>query len=143
MAVHRVLAQRLELWASAARLSHENEDVIPTWCIWPVVVEQAQQQRADVRARSVLVPAEAGHGAVGRPRVLDLEHRPLAWLVHAGQWLGHDTVKAGALEALEPVAWRRSASKRCRRQVDRRLRLGQGLARSVVRRSPCGVERRS
>ena len=42
------------------------------------VVVQPEQQRADHRARPVLVPAEAGHDAVRRALVLDLDHLPLA-----------------------------------------------------------------
>ena len=51
----------------------------------------------------VLVPAEAGDGAVGGALVLDLDHRPLAGLVRAIEPLGDDAVEAGALEPVEPV----------------------------------------
>ena len=42
------------------------------------VVPQAQQQRADHGAGAVLVPAEAGHHAIGGAQVLDLGHLALA-----------------------------------------------------------------
>ena len=66
------------------------------------VIEQAQQERADVGPGSVLVPAEPRHDAIGRALVLDLEHRPLARLVRAIEALGDDTVETGALEEIEP-----------------------------------------
>ena len=84
------------------------------------VVEQAEQQRPDVGARAVLVPAEPGDDAVGRALVLDLEHRPLARLVGSVESLGDDPVETGALEPLEPVRGGRAIAGR-RGQVDRRL----------------------
>ena len=89
-----------------------------------VVVEQPEQQRPDVRARPVLVPAEPGDHAIGRALVLDLEHRPLARLVRRIEALGDDAVEAGALEPVEPVGGRRPVARRGR-QVDRRGRLAQ------------------
>ena len=61
-----------------------------------VVVEQPEQQRPDVRARPVLVPAEAGDDAVGRALVLDLEHRPLAGLVRARRAASRSTPSSPA-----------------------------------------------
>ena len=84
------------------------------------VVEQAEQQRPDVGARPVLVPAEPGDDAIGRPLVLDLEHRPLARLVRGIEPLGDDAIETGALEPLEPVGGGRPIAGR-RRQVDGRL----------------------
>ena len=84
------------------------------------VVEQPEQQRPDVRARPVLVPAEAGHDAIGGPLVLDLEHRPLARLVRRIEPLRDDAIEPGALEPFEPVGRGRPIARRGR-QVDRRL----------------------
>ena len=84
------------------------------------VVEQAEEQRPDVGAGTVLVPAEAGDDAVGGPLVLDLEHRPLARLVGSIESLRDDAVETGALEPLEPVRGG-GAIAGGRRQVDRRL----------------------
>ena len=72
------------------------------------VVEQAQQQAADVRPGPVLVPAEAGDDAVRRAPVLDLEHRALAGLVGAVEALRDHAVEAGALEPVEPVGGERA-----------------------------------
>src|SRR5919198_913253 len=66
-----------------------------------LLVVEAEQQRADHRA--ALVPAEAGHHAVGGPLVLDLEHHPLVGQVGQVTGLGHHPVKAGALEQPEPA----------------------------------------
>jgi hypothetical protein len=84
------------------------------------IVVQAQQQRADVGARPILVPSESGDDAVGRPLVLDLEHRPFAGLVRGIEALGDHPVEPGTLEPGEPVGGHRSIRRR-RRQVDRRL----------------------
>ena len=77
------------------------------------VVEQAEQQRPDVRARTVLVPAEPGHDAVGGALMLDLQHRPLARLVLRVEPLRDDPVEPRAFEPVEPV--RRELSIRRRR----------------------------
>ena len=66
------------------------------------VVVEAEQQRAD-DAFAVLVPPESGHHAVGGPRVLDLEHRPLAGLVGGIVRLRDHPVETRALETLQPV----------------------------------------
>src|SRR3972149_6028998 len=52
------------------------------------VVEEAEQQRPDERAWTVLVPAEAGHHAVRRALVLDLRHGTSAGLVRRVGRLG-------------------------------------------------------
>ena len=85
-----------------------------------LVVVEPEQQRADVGARAVLVPAEPGHDAIGGALVLDLEHRPLAGLVGRIEPLRDDAVEPRALEPLEPVGRGRAVPGR-RRQVDRRL----------------------
>ena len=84
------------------------------------LVVEPEQQRSDVRPRAILVPPEAGHDAIRGPLVLDLEHRPLTGLIAGVDALGDDTVEAGALEPLEPVAGRPAIRGR-RREVDRRL----------------------
>src|SRR5437867_10955054 len=68
-----------------------------------LVVVEAEQERADVRARAVLVPPEAGHDAVRRALVLELEHRPLARLVLRVEPFRDHAVESGSLEAVEPV----------------------------------------
>ena len=102
-----------------------------------LVVVQAEQQRADVRARAVLVPAEAGDDAVGGALVLDLEHRPLARLVRRVEPLGDHAVEAGALEPLEPVGGGRAVAGR-RASGGPAARRRRGRASSRARRSPCG-----
>ena len=67
------------------------------------VVPQPEQQRADHRARSVLVPAEARHHAVRGAQVLDLGHLALAGQVAQLGALGDHPIQAGSLEDLEPV----------------------------------------
>jgi len=67
------------------------------------IVVETEQQRTHHRAFSVLVPAEAGDDAVGRPRVLDLDHRALARLVEAALRLRDHAVEPGAFEARKPL----------------------------------------
>ena len=107
-----------------------------------LVVVQPEQQRADVRARPVLVPAEAGDDAVRRALVLDLEHRALARLVRRVEALGDDAVEPGALEPIEPVGGGRPVAGR-RRQVDRRLRLAEHGLEPRRGARPAGPSRRS
>jgi hypothetical protein len=57
-----------------------------------VVAVQPEEQRPNVRARAVLVPAEAGDDAIGGALMLDLQHRPLARLVGVRQLLRDDAV---------------------------------------------------
>ena len=59
----------------------------------------------------------AGHHAVGRPLVLDLEHDPLVRLVRARQRLGDDRRQARRPRTREPPL-RQGAVGRRRRQVD-------------------------
>ena len=104
MGIEGVACRGSSSFTSAARRSHENDDVTPTWCRVPRVVVQAQQQRADVRRPARLVPAEAGDHAISSAGVLDLEHGALARLVRRVEGLGDDAVEAGTFEALEPIA---------------------------------------
>ncbi len=103
------------------------------------VIEQPQQQRSDVRSGAVLVPPKAGHHAIRRSRVLDLQHRAFARLVSSVEWLGDNAVQPGALEPIEPVA-REVHVPRSGRQVDRRLGVAQ-LA--LDRGAPVGLWRRA
>ena len=88
-------------------------------------VEQAQQEGADQRSRSVLVPSESGHDAVGRTGVLDLGPAPLGGHVQVCNPFGDDPVQAGAFETVEPVGGYGWVG-RGRGQVHRRPRAGEG-----------------
>src|SRR5688572_15685665 len=96
-----------------------NADVLEV-----VTVVKAEEERADRRFLSALVPAEAGHDAVTLPCVLHLEHHSLVWLVLARFRLRDDSVESCALEPAEPVGGGRSVA-RCRREVKRRLRVSE------------------
>ena len=96
---------------AALRIAIVNDEVTPTWCSAPLVVVEAEQQRADQLVLAVLVPAKAGDDAVGRARVLDLDHRALAGLIRPRRRLGDHAVEAGALEARQPLAPRRARSR--------------------------------
>ena len=110
---------------SAARRSHVNDEVMPTWWSAPSSSYRPEQQRADVRAGAVLVPAEAGHHAVGRALVLDLEHRPLARPVRRrrGAWRSR---RRGRRPRSGRTSPRQGAVARRRRQVDGRRRAAAG-----------------
>src|SRR4051812_37010983 len=86
------------------------------------VVVEAEQQRADELAFGLLVPTKPRDDAVGRPRVLDLDHQPLAWRVRERVRLRDDAIEPGALEAFEPVL-RGLRITSDRRDMYRRLRL--------------------
>jgi hypothetical protein len=94
-----------------------------------VLAVEPEQQGADDAAG--LVPAEAGHDAVGRALVLHLEHRARVGGVRRVERLGDDAVEAGALEDLEPLAADRDVGAR-RRQVDRR----RGLLHELLESRP-------
>src|ERR1044071_1209522 len=113
--VHRVLAQRLALVRKGFALLHREGRCDANVVECALTVEQAQQQRADVRLAD-FVPAEAGDDAVSGPLVLDLEHRAFARLVSSVERFGDDAVEPGPLEALEPTARERPIT-RSRRQV--------------------------
>src|SRR5687768_14385619 len=134
--LHRILAERCqlrrELLSALHRERRGHTDVMQA----AAVVEEAQQQRADANALAVLVPAEPRHHAVRRPRVFDLEHRPLAGLVKAGLGFRDDAVEAGALEALQPVGGDR-AIVRHRREVDRWFHLSERF----LEEAPASCER--
>ena len=95
-----------------------------------LVVVEPEQERADHRSGAVLVPAKAGDDAVGRARVLDLDHRALAGRYGDVEALRHDAVEPGALEAAEPVLGERAIARR-RREVDRRRGAGRAPSRAA------------
>src|SRR6185295_19425192 len=103
VAVRRVLAEGRQLLGERRPAVPRERGRDPDVVELAVVVVQPQQERADVRAGPVLVPPEAGHDAVGRPLVLDLQHRALARLVRRLEALGDDAVEAGALDTVEPI----------------------------------------
>src|SRR5882724_546800 len=85
------------------------------------IVEEPEQQRANIRAIAFLVPPKPGDDAVAIALVFDLEHHALVRLVGPRNRLGYDTVETGAFEAAKPI--RRDARVAgCGRQMDRRRR---------------------
>jgi hypothetical protein len=124
--LERVLTQRRQLGDELpSHLGGERRgdaDVVER----PIVVVEAEQERADHRPGTLLVPAEAGDHAVGGARVLHLDHRALAGAIGRVEPLGHDPVEPGALEAMEPVLGE-SPVAGGRRQVHRRPRARQHL----------------
>ena len=126
---------------SAARRSHVNDDVTPTWCSVPSSSKRPEQQRPDVRPGPVLVPPEPGHHAVGGALVLDLEHRPLARLVGASRRLATTPSRpAPSNRSNQSAATRGRASRGSGGPAASRSR---SAASSRARRSPCGTSRRS
>ena len=107
-----------------------------------LVVVQAEQQRADVRARAVLVPAEAGDDAVGGALVLDLEHRALARLVRRVEPLG-DRRRRGRRPRTGRTSRRRARGRASPASGGSAARRAPRTASSRARRSPCGAARRS
>ncbi len=83
------------------------------------MVIKAEKKRADRLLAAVLVPAETCHHAVTIAVMFHLQHRALSRLVGTGRRLCHDAVKAGPLEAIEPVK-RLPLIGRRGRQVERR-----------------------
>jgi hypothetical protein len=75
--LQRVLPQRLEFGGQLLPPGHRERrghaDVVQP----RLLVEQPEEQRADELTFPGLVPSEPGDDAVGCPRVLHLEHRPL------------------------------------------------------------------
>src|SRR4029079_5231464 len=106
MAFDRVLAERRQLLDQGSTAvpgeRRRDADVIEL----AGVVVQPEEERPDVRAGTVLVPAEAGHDAVGRSLVLDLEQGALARLVRGVESFRDDAIEAGSLETVEPVGRR-------------------------------------
>ena len=124
MFVEGVVSKRLELLGQLAAAGHgergRHADVMQATAI----VIQPEQQRSDQLVLAVLVPPESGDDAVGGARVLDLDHRALAWLIRAVERLRDHAIETGALESCQPLR-RDSAIVRHRRQMDRRLRAAE------------------
>ena len=102
-----VAAQRRQLLRQVAPRRHRERRRHADVMEHAGVVVEAEQERADrlgAAFLAALVPAKAGDDAVGRARVLDLQHRPLARLVRRVERLGDDAVEAGALEFAQPAA---------------------------------------
>ncbi len=90
----------------------------------PFVIVQPEQQRPHEPVFSRLVPAKARDNTIGGARVLDLDHRALARLVHSVRRLDDDTIETGALKAREPIRRDRMIGRhRC--EIDRRLDVSQ------------------
>src|SRR6185369_14508184 len=81
------------------------------------VVVETEEQGADERAGTLLVPAEAGDDGVRAAHVLHLDHGALAGLIGGALVLGDDAVETGALEAPKPLL-RHRASPIAGRDVD-------------------------
>src|SRR5262249_2232174 len=96
-----------ELLAHGCRERRGDPDMVER----AIVVVQAEQERADHRAGALLVPAEAGDYAVSRAFVLHLDHRAFSGAIGLVETLCHDTIEAGALEAVEPVRRKRSIAR--------------------------------
>src|SRR5688572_3167454 len=79
------------------------------------IVVKTEEQRPDHRSPAVLVPAKASDYAVGRARVLHLDHRSLAGAVWRVESLGHHAVEPCAFEALEPILSKRAVTRRGRK----------------------------
>jgi len=82
-----------------------------------LLVIQAEEQRSDGLVFPVLVPAETRDDTVGRPDVLDLDHRALARLVRRAGGLGHHAVQPRPFEARQPLERLRAVA-RHRGQMD-------------------------
>ena len=99
----------------------------------PGVVVEPEEQRADQRSRSVLVPAKARHDAVRSAHVLDLDHHALAGLIGRALVLGDHAVEARAFEAMEPLVGERALAttrrevEAARRPLERPLQLPAAL----------------
>ena len=124
MLVQRALAQWRELLDQFCSPIPGERARDPDVMERALVIEQPQEQGADVRARPVLVPSEASDDTIRRALMLDLEHRALAGLIRRVELLGDDTIETGALEVIEPFGRERAVAGG-RRQVDRCRGIGQ------------------
>src|ERR1700722_157649 len=66
-------------------------------------VKQTEQKQTDRGPVASFVPAEASHDAIAIALMLDFEHNALVRLIDAGNWLGHNSIQAGAFKAFEPI----------------------------------------
>src|SRR5438045_2968438 len=85
-----------------------------------LVIVEPEQERADHRARAVLVPPKTGDDTISRTRMLDLDHRPLARAIGSIETLRHHTIEPRAFKASEPILGKRAVAGG-RRQMHRRL----------------------
>src|SRR5262245_5639299 len=129
MPLERIRAKRRELLGELATTSHRERGCDADVMQPPAVVVETEQQRANKLVLPVLVPAESGDNTVRGTRVLDLDHRALAWLVGARQRLGDHAVEPRTFEARQPLRGH-VAIARHRCEMDRRLRAGQQLLES-------------
>src|SRR5262245_41354034 len=124
MAFEGADAQRRELLDQLAPLLHRERGRHADVMQRAFRAVQPEQQRSNERVSPILVPAKTGDDAVGGPRVLDLDHRALAWLVDSQFRLRDHAVETGAFEARKPLD-RRAAIVSRRGQMDRRPGLRQ------------------
>src|SRR5262249_17247668 len=117
--------ERLELLREAAAHGCRERGREPDVVEITRLVVQPEEEGADELARPALVPAEARHHAVGRARVLHLDHHALAGLVRRALVLGDDPVETRALEPMEPVLGRGPVAG-ARGEVDAAARTSEG-----------------
>jgi hypothetical protein len=86
-----------------------------------LVVVEAEEERANLLAGAIFVPAESGDDAIAVALVLDFEHDALVGLVGEILRLGHDAIETGTFEAPEPFVGYAGVG-RGRRYVEWRLR---------------------
>ena len=103
------------------------------------VVVEARAAASRRRPCRVLVPAEAGHDAVGGAHVLDLQHRALAGLVGASTRASRSRRRARRLRTAASQSLGLGAIARHRRQVQRRLRARRAAARAARAARPAAV----
>ncbi len=89
--------------------------------------------RSGRKVLSALVPAEAGHHALGSALVLHFDHRALAGEILAAIQLRNHPVQAGAFEARQPIE-RDLPLARARCEVQGRPHLAQQLLESRAAR---------
>src|SRR6478672_7661375 len=111
MALERALPIRFEKFHELPALGGGEARADANVLESPVVVEEAEEQRAERDALSVLVPAEACHHAITLALVLHLEHDALVRLVRSVLALRDHAVEPGALEPAEPVGGNAAVSR--------------------------------
>src|SRR6476660_3541819 len=91
-----------ELDALDVREARANTDVFQI----PAVGVKAQQQRADRRLVTALVPTKSVDDAIAFALVLHLQHHSLVRLVGSVAGFRNHAIESCALEALEPISGR-------------------------------------
>ncbi len=129
MTVERALAQRLEQCGQLLPRCHRERRGHANVMERALRVVEPEEERPD-SPTTALVPTKASDDAIGRARVLDLEHRAFARLVDTLDRLGDDPIEAGAFKAIEPLDCD-GAVARHRREVDRRLERARGALRAA------------